>query len=139
MSARGATGKTHDCNPTHAAEGLRDARAHLTYAQLASPDSPPEERKAAASAAVAAGIAAADAACCKALGEHSASPDHRDAVDLLDRVAHGGSDAAKKLGRLLGHKHAANYGLGPLSIKALMDAQKWSGALVEFADEVLSR
>jgi len=94
--------RTQDCGEDDARRRLRDARAQLDLAELASADSNAEEKKAAASCAVLAGIAAADAACCKSLGRRSRSQDHRDAVGLGRQVARGGSDAAKQLDRLLG-------------------------------------
>lgn len=133
------SGRTSDCDSAQAVQRLADARAHMTHADLADPASPPADRKAAATAAVSAGIAAADAACCTALGMHSTSPEHFDAVDLVRQVEPGGPEAAKKLNRLLGYKHAANYGLGPLSSKTLTDVQRWARGLVEFAERIVAR
>jgi hypothetical protein len=89
---------------------LRDVRAQLDFAELATTDSTAEAKKAVPSCAVLAGIAAADAACCKSLGRRSRCQDHRDAVVLVRQVAPGGSDAARQLERLLGLKDQAEYG-----------------------------
>jgi hypothetical protein len=43
----------------------------------------------------------------------------------VGKVAPDGPDAAKKLNRVLNYKHAANYGLGPVSGKSLTDLQRW--------------
>ena len=89
--------RTQDCDENAARARLRDARAQLDLAEIATAGSAPEERKAAASCAVLAGIAAADAACCRSLGRRSRSQDHHEAVALVRQVAPGGPEAAKQL------------------------------------------
>jgi hypothetical protein len=131
--------RTQDCDENDARRRLRDARAQLDLAELATADSRPEEKKAAASCAVLAGIAAADAACCKSLGRSSRSQDHRDAVGLVRQVAPGGPDAAKQLERLLGLKDQAQYGLEGIGGQRFLTAQRQARALVGFAESVLGR
>ena len=92
--------------------------------------------RAVVSLAVLAGIAASDAACCHALGEHSRSQAHSDAIDLLEHVD-GGEQAAKQLRRLLALKDAANYGLGTISSSKAKSAVRSAAAMVTFAEETL--
>lgn len=139
MSRTRASGRTTNCGRAEATQRLQDARAHLDLAELSDAGSLSSERKAAASAAVNAGIAAADAACCSALGMHSASQDHADAIGLVSQISPGGTAASNKLRRLLALKHAAQYGLDHMSGQGPVDAQKWARGMVEFADEVLRR
>lgn len=127
------------CDAVAARARLRDARAQLDLAALATADSSPEELKAAASCAVLAGIAAADAACCAALGHRSRSQNHRDAVAVLRQVSPGGSDAARRLERLLGLKDATQYGLGTVSWARLESARRQAGALLCLADRIVTR
>jgi hypothetical protein len=136
---RGQGSRTQSCDADDARGRLRDAHAQLDLAELATADSSPEERKAAASCAVLAGIAAADAACCKALGRRSRSQDHRDAVALVRDVAPGGSNAAVHLGRLLGLKDHAQYGLQDVGGQKLLAALRRARALVAFAVQTLER
>jgi hypothetical protein len=131
--------RTQDCDEDDARRRLRDARAQLELAELASADSAPEEKKAAASCAVLAGIAAADAACCKSFGRRSRSQDHRDAVALVRHVAPGGSDAAKQLERLIGLKDQAQYGFEDVGGQKLLTARRQARALVAFAESILGR
>lgn len=138
MSPRHAS-RTQECDGVDAHRRLRDARAQLDLAELATADSTPEERKAAAACAVLAGIAAADAACCGSLGRRSRSQDHRDAVALVRQVAPGGADAAKQLARLLGLKDQAQYGFEDIADQKLMTARRQARALVVFAESVLGR
>jgi len=131
--------RTQDCDENAARARLRDARAQLDLAEIATTDSTPEEKKAAASCAVLAGIAATDAACCRSLGRRSRSQDHRDAVALVHQVSPGGPDAAKQLERLLGLKDQAQYGLEDLSGQKLLTARRQAQALVRFAEGVVGR
>jgi hypothetical protein len=124
---------------TDARNRLRDAEAQLVLAELAGTNSSPADRKAAASCAVIAGIAASDAACCKALGERMRSQDHRDAIDLLRKVSPGGTEAARRLERLLGLKDQAQYGFEDIGGQRLSSAVRHARALVTFAAEVLRR
>jgi hypothetical protein len=131
--------RTQDCSATDARRRLRDARAQLDLAELATAGSSAEDTKAAASCAVLAGIAAADAACCRSLGRRSRSQDHRDAVALVRQVAPGGADAAKQLERLLSLKDQAQYGFEDVGGQKLATARRQARALVAFAESVLSR
>jgi hypothetical protein len=131
--------RTQNCDENDARRRLRDARAQLDLAELATANSTPEEKKAAASCAVLAGIAAADAACCKALGRRSRSQDHRDAVALVRQVAPGGADAARQLERLLGLKDQAQYGLEDIAGQKLSAARRQARAIVAVAESVLGR
>jgi hypothetical protein len=133
------TSRTQDCDENDARRRLRDARAQLDLAELATADSTPEEKKAAASCAVLAGIAAADAACCKSLGRRSRSQDHHDAVALVRQVAPGGPDAAKQLERLLGVKDQAQYGFEDIAGQKLLSARRQARALVAFAESAVGR
>jgi hypothetical protein len=131
--------RTQDCNEGDARRRLRDARAQLELAELATADSSAEDKKAAASCAVLAGIAAADAACCRSLGRRSRSQDHGDAVALVRQVAPDGADAAKQLERLLGVKDQAQYGFEDIGGQRLAAARRQARALVAFAERVLTR
>ena len=131
--------RTQDCDENAARARLRDARAQLDLAEVATAGSTPEEKKAAASCAVLAGIAAADAACCRSLGRRSRSQDHRDAVALVRQISPGGPDAAKQLERLLGLKDQAQYGLEDLSGQKLLTARRQAQALVRFPERVVDR
>jgi hypothetical protein len=133
------TARLQDCDAAQARARLRDAQAQLDLADIADANSSPEERKAAASCVVVAGIAAADAACCGALGHRSRGQDHREASDLLRRIAPGGEHAAKHLVRLLGLKDAAQYGFDDISGTMLAAAQWQARALVDFAADVVAR
>jgi hypothetical protein len=130
--------RTQTCGEDDARGRLRDARAQIALAELAGVDSTAEEKKAAASCAVLAGIAAADAACCKALGQRSRSPNHRDAVALVRRVAPGGAEAARQLERLLGLKDQAQYGFEDVGGQKAQAALRQARALVAFAEGVLA-
>ena len=133
------TARLQDCDVAQARGRLRDAQAQLDLAELADVNSSAEERKAATSCAVVAGIAAADAACCAALRQRSRGQDHREASDLLRRIAPGGEQAARHLGRLIGLKDAAQYGFDDISGAMLTAAQRQAKALVDFAAGVLAR
>jgi hypothetical protein len=106
---------------------------------LAGPAATPAERKAAISAAVLAGIAASDAACCAALGERSRSPDHREATRTVGRVADDGTEAGRRLNRLLDLKDASQYGVEDLSGEQLIAAVRQATALVAWAERVVRR
>ena len=138
MSLR-RTSRTQDCSEGDARRRLRDARAQLDLAELATADSSAEEQKAAASCSVLAGIAAVDAACCRSLGRRSRSQDHRDAVALVRQVSPGGADAARRLERLLGLKDQVQYGFEDIGGTKLIAAQRQARALVAFAESVLGR
>ncbi len=98
-----------------------------------------EYASAAATLAVLAGIAASDAACCAALGRRSRGQDHRQATELVEQIASGGSQAANALRRLLSLKDEAHYGLFDVGGKDLQAALRQAKALVDFADEVVQR
>jgi hypothetical protein len=132
------SGRVESCDAADARVRLRDAQAQLDLATLADATSSAEARKAAAACAVVSGIAAADAACCAVLGERSRSQDHRDAADLIRRITAGGDQAARHLGRLLGLKDAAQYGLNEVSGPTLIAAQRQAKALVAFAEQVVA-
>ena len=93
----------------------------------------------AAGLAVLAGIAAADAACCKALGESSRGPDHRDAASVLRRISPGGEAAANDFERLVGLKDKAHYSFLNVSGQDRTGALRRTTQLVDFAREVLQR
>lgn len=131
--------RTQRCGPEEARSRLRDARAHLQIAELASRTSAPEEIKAAISSAVLAGIAAADAACCQALGERSRGQDHLEAVRFVKQVAPEGLTAANALERLLSLKDEAQYGFTDLGGQRLLASLRQARALTAFAESTLER
>lgn len=139
MTPRKVPSKTRrqDCGKAEAKTRLEDARAQLLLAQLSGDQGTPSERKASVSSAVIAAIAAADAASCHALGERSRSEDHRDAVDLVKQVAPGGTDAAKKLQRLLTLKDESQYGFAGIGGQKHEAAIRQARALVDFAEKTL--
>ena len=129
--------RTPTCGQPEASQRLRDARGHLELAELPDSNMDPGVLKAAASSAILAGIAAADAACCAALGRRSRSQDHRDAVELVKRVAPGGANASNQLRRLLALKDEAQYGFGELTFSKHQSTVRWARALVEFAERIV--
>jgi hypothetical protein len=131
--------RTQTCDAAQARKRLADARLFLELAKTVDDSGAPESLGVSAANAVLAGIAAADAACCKALGERSRGEDHRDATKLVAQVEPGGEDAAKALGRLLGLKNDAEYGLATVSRANRELAIRQAKRLVEFAAEVVAR
>ena len=71
------------CDGRDVASRIREAETFAAHAEIHPLSEVPEDRSTAVSMSVMAGVAASDAICCKALGEHSASPDHRHAVEML--------------------------------------------------------
>ncbi len=100
------------CDGTDAASRVREAETFAAHAEVDPFSEVPEDRSTAVSIAVMAGVAAADAICCKALGEHSAGPDHKDAVDMLKEVPDIGEDASGRFRTLIDLKPKAMYGVG---------------------------
>ena len=100
------------CDGRDVASRVREAETFAAHAEIHPLSEIPEDRSIAVSNAVMAGVAASDAICCKALGEHSASPDHRHAVEMLKEVPAIGEDASKYLRTLLDLKPKAMYGVG---------------------------
>lgn len=137
--SRRAAGRMQSCTRAEAQARLRDARAQLDFAEVATPADPAAVQKAAVAAAVLAGIAASDAACCAALGQRSRSQDHRDATSVLDSVSPGGPKAAKQLDRLLNLKDASHYGFDDVGGQRLLAAQRQARAMVAFAEQTLQR
>lgn len=133
--------RTQRCSVREARTRRSHARKFLEVAELASSEQAhdPEYASVAASLAVLAGIAASDAACCKALGERSRSPDHHDAESLLRGISRGGAAATRNLHSLIDLKDAAHYGMFDVSATDLRRALRRARSLLEFADEVLSR
>lgn len=86
---------------------------------------------------VLAGIAATDAICCLALGEHSQSDDHREAIGLIERVNPDGRELGKALSTLLGLKTTAQYGAEPLTEERVKRAQRSAEKLVNAARDRL--
>ena len=131
--------RTQSCNAAQARKRLADARLFLELAENVDDAGAPESLGVSAANAVLSGIAAADAACCRALGERSRGEDHRDATKLVAQVHPGGEDAAKALGRLLGLKNDAEYGLATVSRANRELALRQANKLVEFAAAVVDR
>jgi hypothetical protein len=130
---------TQRCDAGQARKRLADARLFLELAETVDDVSAPESLGVSAANAALAGIAAADAACCRALGERSRGEDHRDATKLVAQVQPGGEDAAKALGRLLGLKNDAEYGLATVSRANRELALRQAKKLVQFAAAVVDR
>lgn len=129
--------RTGPCTSADASRRLKDARAFLEYAELASAEKGDAYGRVSASLAVTAGIAAADAACCQALGYRSRGASHREALDVLARVEPDGRKASKNLGSLLDVKDSAQYGLGEVrgtdlkrAIRAAQSLVTWAGTIV---------
>jgi hypothetical protein len=131
--------RTQRCDAAQARKRLADARLFLELAETVGNVGASESLGVSAANAVLAGIAAADAACCRALGERSRGEDHRDATKLVAQVQPGGEDAAKALGRLLGLKNDAEYGLATVSRANRELALRQANKVVEFAAAVVDR
>lgn len=142
MTPRG-TSRTQRCSSAEAKRRQNHARQFLDVAELAASDrDSPEDLEytnAAATLAVLAGIAASDAACCHELGERSRASDHHQAEQLVERIRPGGRQAAKRLRTLIALKDDAQYGFYSVSGPELRRALRSAKALVELADEILSR
>lgn len=134
-------GRTQNCGAAEARARLQRAEKFLEVAELitdeAAPD--PDFISAAAALSVLAGIAASDAACCKALGLRSRSPDHHDAEALLVQIAPGGDDAAGALRRLINLKDEAHYSFYNVGTQDLRSAFRQAQKLIDFARDVLLR
>jgi hypothetical protein len=131
--------RTQTCDAAQARKRLADARLFLELAETVDDAGAAESLGVSAANAVLAGIAAADAACCRALGERSRGDDHRDATKLVAQVEPGGEDAAKAMGRLLGLKNDAEYGLTTISRANRELAIRQAKKLVQFAAAVVNR
>jgi hypothetical protein len=86
---------------------------------------------------VLAGIAASDALCCLALGEHSQSDNHREAIGLVERITPDGRELAKALSALLSLKTTAQYGAEPLTEGKVRRARRSAERLVNAARDRL--
>jgi hypothetical protein len=132
--------RTQECSERDARTRLSHARKFLEVAELVAGEGEDMEYSSpAASLAVLAGIAASDAACCKALGRRSRGKDHRQAIDLVEQVEPGGTEAGNALRRLLGLKDEAHYGLFDVGGNDLRAVVRQAKSLVDFATEVLVR
>ncbi len=131
--------RSRPCDASDARKRLADAEKYLEVAELVASEDSLESHNVAAGLAVLAGIAAADAACCKALGESSRGPDHRDAATFLRRITPGGEAAANDFERLVGLKDKAHYSFLNVSGQDRTGAIRRTSQLVEFAREVLQR
>jgi hypothetical protein len=140
MSRRTAKdGRSRPCDAADARKRLADAEKYLEVAELVASEDSLESHNVAAGLAVLAGIAAVDAACCKALGESSRGPDHRDAASFLRRISPGGEAAANDFERLVGLKDKAHYSFLNVSGQDRTGALRRTTQLVDFAREVLQR
>lgn len=115
-----------ECNSAIARGRLGKAIEFIEAAELLESDSP----NAASDLFVDAGIAAADVICCAALGKHSSSSSHNDAVNLLARAD---PESAKDLSALLGLKNKVSYTHRSLSPDEHKRASRAAGRLVEAA------
>ncbi len=140
MSRGGAKDlRSRQCDAVDARKRLADAEKYLEVAELVSSEDSLESHNVATGLAVLAGIAAADAACCKALGESSRGPDHRDAASFLRQIAPGGEAAANNFERLVGLKDKAHYSFLNVSEQDQTGALRRASQLIAFAREVLQR
>jgi hypothetical protein len=139
MTGRRA-GRVQRCGDADARRRLEQARQFLDVAEVAAEgqkdDGGLEYGNAAATLAVLAGIAAADAACCKALGGRSRADDHRQAEVLVEQIAPGGQEAAKRLRGLIALKSNAQYGFHGVGRSELVRALRQARGMVAFAQRV---
>jgi hypothetical protein len=131
--------RSRQCDAADARKRLADAEKYLEVAELLASEESLESHNVATGLAVLAGIAASDAACCKALGESSRGPDHRDAASFLRRITPGGEAGANNFERLVGLKDKAHYSFLNVSGQDRTGAIRRAGQLVRFAREVLQR
>lgn len=132
--------RTQACSKSQARTRLEHARKFLEVAEMTAGEAGDGEYASAAAAlAVLAGIAASDAACCAALGRRSGGQDHRQATELVEQVAPGGSQAANALRRLLNLKDEAQYGFFDVGGQDLQSALRQGKKLVDFATDVVRR
>lgn len=132
------SGRTETCAREGARIRLTQARKFHEVGVLVASESMEESASVAAALAVFAGLAAADAACCAALGKRSRSQDHRDAVQLVETILPGGSQAAQALGRLLNLKDSATYGIIFVNKTKLDGALRQAEALLQFAERAMA-
>lgn len=122
--------KTRRCDDGDAGGRLTKAEQFLDAAEIVREfaDDEKDVGDAFVTLCVHAGIAAADVLCCVALGEYAQSEDHRQAVELLSKVAPEGREASKALQALLRLKTKAGYSPRAVSAddrkRALRSAQK---------------
>ncbi|QSB14725.1 hypothetical protein JQS43_25265 [Natronosporangium hydrolyticum] len=137
MSPR-PVGRTQNCGAAEGRVRLDQARAFLDVAELVgAEDNELATPSVATALAVLAGIAAADAACCTVLGRRARGQDHRQAVDLVAQVAHGGAAMSRHLRRLLAVKDDAHYGLLHVSHQRATAALRQARQLVDTAADLL--
>lgn len=91
----------------------------------------------AAALAVLAGIAASDAVCCARLGERSRGQDHRQAVQLLERVSPTGVKMAKALRELLAVKDDSHYGSTLVSVSKAKHMVRRARELINSASPIV--
>ena len=140
MSPRRA-GRTATCDRNDASVRLRHAESFLVVADLVldqSDDAALALTSVAASLAVLAGIAAADAACCVALGRRARGQNHEEAVALIRTIAPNGEAMARDLGRLLGLKDDAQYGVLVVSPERVRSAVGWARRIVAATRETVT-
>lgn len=117
---------TQECNSAVTRGRLAKAIEFMEAAELLESESP----NAAGDLFVDAGIAAADVVCCTALGKHSSSTSHSDAINLLGRADPA---SVKDLSVLLGLKNKVSYTHRSLSTDEYKRASRAAGRLVEAA------
>ncbi len=117
---------------TDANARLEDARVFLEAAETIDTLNDAESyADVIATLAVHAGIAASDAFCLLALGHHSKSENHADAVNVLKKA---GGDSAT-LSRLLGEKTKAGYNVESLTRAKSTKCMEWANKLLAAAGE----
>lgn len=139
MSPR-TRGRAAPCSRDDARIRLRQAESFLLVADLVlSQDDDPllALTSVAASLAVLAGIAAADTACCASLKQRARGQDHDEAVRMVRSANPGGEQMARDLGRLLGLKDNAQYGVLVVPRDRAESAVGWARRLVEAARQLV--
>lgn len=91
----------------------------------------------AAALAVLAGIAASDAVCCAKLGERSRGQDHRQAIQLLEKVSPAGGKMAKALRELLAVKDDSHYGATLVSMSKAKQIVRRARELIDSASLIV--
>lgn len=126
------------CTKAEARIRLQQAEAFLYVASVTlDEDNDLATPGVAAALAVLAGIAASDAACCARLGERSRGQDHRQAVQLLEKVLPTGLNMAKALRELLAVKDDSHYGSSLVSLSKARQMVRRAKELIDSASLIV--
>ncbi|MFM8857100.1 MAG: hypothetical protein ACKOI2_07825 [Actinomycetota bacterium] len=129
-----------DCTKAEARIRLQQAESFLFVASATlNEDNDLATPGVAAALAVLAGIAASDAACCARLGERSRGQDHRQAVQLLEKVSPNGANMAKALRELLAIKDDSHYGSSLVSLSKAKLMVRRAKELIDSARFIVHR